>query len=140
MRAEVRVRLPEIELKHREASAEEVDVRVNQGDGGITFPEVGVKFREVRVKRPEDDSESGDCDAWRHEDAEKHREVPVGGPNAGITGGDGDVTLSERHNERPDGDRKFREGVHNCRSQDMRLRAYKGNRLGVERRCADECC
>ena len=108
-------------MKLREASAKEADVRVNQGDGGITFPEVGVKLREVRVKRPEDDSESGDCDAWRHEDAEKHREVPVGVRDAGITGGDGDMTLSERHNERRDGDRKHREGVYTYRLRDMRM-------------------
>lgn len=119
MRAEVRVRLPEIELKLREANAEEADVRVNQGDGGITFPEVGVKFREVRVKRPEDDSESGDCDAWRHGDAEQHREVPVEVRDEGVTGGDGDVTLSERHNERRDGDRKFREGGGHIRERPL---------------------
>ena len=122
---EVGVRLPEIELRLREASAKEADVRVNPGDAGITVPEVGVKLREVRVKRPEDDSESGDCDAWRHEDAEKHWEVPVGVRDAGVTGGDGDVTLSERHNERRDGDRKLREGVYTYRLRDMRRRPHK---------------
>ena len=110
MWGEVRVGLPGIELLRPDGGEREGEARVRQGDGVERHPEGDVMLPEVRAQHRESGVVSGEGDARHPENAGRLREVVVGVPDAGVVEGDGVATLSERHNERPDGDRTLRDG------------------------------